>query len=465
MANPIQYTPIPYEPPEAIFQRLQSQSNILFLDSALQTADTGRYSFIGIDPVEVIVGQGERVTTPQGTQYCEDPFAFMQTWLQASMTDPLPDLPPFQCGLAGVCSYDSLRYYHPITLQRSSGYYDWAMAYYDLSVSFDHVTQQAWIVANGYPESSLSRRIQRATQRIATWLPHVTEPINMHPSKLVCSPLQANFTTAGYQQAVQQAKDYIREGDIFEVNLAQRFTAEYTGDPAQWYQRLRAINPAPFAGYTNLAGTYILSSSPERFIRLSGRDIEARPIKGTMARNICPQQDRIQARTLEQSTKDRAENIMIVDLMRNDLSRVSDSSSVKVPTICGVETYANVHHLVSVITSRLTAGASASDLLRATFPAGSITGAPKNRAMEIIALLEPHNRGPYCGSMGYMSSTGDMDWNVMIRSVVMQEGTLHIHSGGAVTLHSCPQTEYEETVTKVMKLAESLGVTLTTGAH
>lgn len=465
MASPIQYTSIPYEPPEVIFQRLQSQPNLLFLDSALQTVETGRYSFIGIDPSEIVIGHGKTVTTGQGTQPCDDPFAFMQAWLQASMTDPIPGLPPFQCGLAGVCSYDSLSHYHPITLQQTSGYYDWAMAYYDLIVSFDQVTKQAWIVANGYPEASLSRRIDRATERIKTWLPRITQPTINKPSRLVCSPLQANFTAAGYQHVVQQAKDYIREGDIFEVNLAQRFTATYTGDPAQWYQRLRLINPAPFAGYTNLAGTAILSSSPERFIRLSGRDIEARPIKGTIARSTCPEQDRIQARTLKQSTKDRAENIMIVDLMRNDLSRVSEPTSVQVPTICGVETYANVHHLVSVITSKLTAGASASDLLRATFPAGSITGAPKIRAMEIIAALELHNRGPYCGSMGYMSSTGDMDWNVMIRSLVMQEGTLHLHSGGAVTLHSCPQAEYQETVTKAMKLAESLGVTFTGGVH
>jgi para-aminobenzoate synthetase component 1 len=269
--------------------------------------------------------------------------------------------------------------------------------------------------------------------------------------------ITSNFSQQSYCAAVAKMQQYILSGDIFEVNLSQCFKCDIADlDVYRLYQRLRYFNPAPFAAYTNLANIHLLSSSPERFLRLSGSKVEARPIKGTINRSSDINTDYQNIQQLLNSEKDKAENTMIVDLMRNDLSKVALPHSVIVEKLCGLESYANVHHLVSVITATLAPQVSAIELLKNTFPGGSITGAPKIRAMQIIAEIEPHTRGPYCGSMGYIGFNGEMDLSILIRTIIYQNGKVTFHGGGAVTLNSEPLHEYQESMAKVATLFQAL---------
>jgi para-aminobenzoate synthetase component 1 len=252
--------------------------------------------------------------------------------------------------------------------------------------------------------------------------------------------------------------DYIYAGDIYQANLSQRFqTILPEGDsPFALYQRLRRLNPAPFAAYLNFGDIVIASASPERFLQLRGGWVETRPIKGTRPRGATPVEDKAHARELLASEKDRAENVMIVDLLRNDLSRVCRDHTVTVPELCVLESYATVHHLVSTVVGQLNPGATAIDLLRATFPGGSITGAPKIRAMEIIAALEPTQRGPYCGSIGYVGFDGNIDSSITIRTYAIKNNVVTFQAGGGIVADSDPAAEYEETLTKAGALMEAV---------
>jgi para-aminobenzoate synthetase component 1 len=251
-------------------------------------------------------------------------------------------------------------------------------------------------------------------------------------------------------------KDYILAGDIFEANISQRFSADLLDRPFDLYRRLREINPATFSAYLAFDDTILASASPERFLKLTHGQVETRPIKGTRPRGKTAQEDQAFANELMKSEKDHAENVMIVDLLRNDLSRVCEDHSVQVPQLCGLESYPAVHHLVSVVTGKLTSKLTAVDLLRATFPGGSITGAPKIRAMEIIAEIEPTRRGPYCGSIGYIGFNGDMDTSIAIRTYAIKNNKVTFQAGGAVVVDSDPVDEYEETLTKARALKKAL---------
>ena len=274
---------------------------------------------------------------------------------------------------------------------------------------------------------------------------------------VVVTNLTSNFTEKEYSVAVDRAKEYILSGDIFEVNIAQRFSGSLiSGSSYDLYQKLRSANAAPFCAFSNIGNTSILSTSPERFLKLNQRNIETRPIKGTIARCSSQEDDVKNANQLINSAKDRAENVMIVDLMRNDLSKVSTLHSVKVQKLCGLESFRNVHHLVSVITAELSSNNDAISLLKSCFPGGSITGAPKIRAMEIIDEIEGVRRGPYCGSIGYISDNGCMDISILIRTVVQKGQSITLHSGGAITLDSNATIEYAESLTKAATLISTL---------
>jgi para-aminobenzoate synthetase component 1 len=270
--------------------------------------------------------------------------------------------------------------------------------------------------------------------------------------------LESNFTQPGYETAVQRVIDYILAGDIFQANLSQclqtRLPSGLTG--FNLYRRLRKVNPAPFAAFVRFDDIEIVSASPERFLKLQQGRIETCPIKGTRPRGATPQADQALAAELLASEKDRAENVMIVDLLRNDLSRVCRDGSVNVPRLCELETFATVFHLVSTVTGELLPGKTAVDLLRACFPGGSITGAPKIRAMEIIAELEPTQRGPYCGSIGYIGFDGSMDTSITIRTYGIKDGIVTFQAGGGIVADSRPADEYEETVAKARALIRAL---------
>jgi len=261
--------------------------------------------------------------------------------------------------------------------------------------------------------------------------------------------LGSSFSHHGYLDVVSKVREYIYAGDIFQANISQRFEAPFDETPWSLYRRLRQHNPAPFAAFLDLPGVAVVSASPERFLQVdpSGR-VETRPIKGTRARGFGPEHDAALAQALTESAKDRAENLMIVDLMRNDLSRVCLAGSVRVSELFTLERYATVHHLVSTVVGDLAPGTDALDLLRAAFPGGSITGAPKLRAMEIIAECEPSRRGVYCGSIGYWSLTGALDTSIAIRTAVVRDGRVYFSAGGGIVADSVPEQEYRETLDK-----------------
>jgi para-aminobenzoate synthetase component 1 len=266
----------------------------------------------------------------------------------------------------------------------------------------------------------------------------------------------STFDRPGYLAAVRRAIDYVHAGDCFQVNVAQRLLHPAALPPLELYGRLRARNPAPFAGYFDLGDFALASASPERFVRVQGGEVETRPIKGTRPRGSTPEEDRRRAEELLRSEKDRAENVMIVDLMRNDLGRVCAWGSVRVAAVCRLESYRTVHHLVSEVRGRLRPGAGPMDLLRAAFPGGSVTGAPKVRAMEVIAELEPTARGPYCGSLGYLGFDGSADTSILIRTFTAGRGWLQFPVGGGIVADSTPEGEYAETLHKAEGLLGAL---------
>jgi para-aminobenzoate synthetase component 1 len=269
-----------------------------------------------------------------------------------------------------------------------------------------------------------------------------------------------NFDSCGFREVVQKARDYIYAGDIFQVNLSQRLLCPARCDSADLYQKLRQVNAAPFAGYFDLGTAQIISASPERFLQVKERWIETRPIKGTRRRTGDATLDSQIAQELMTSEKDRSENIMIVDLLRNDLSRVCEIESLNVTQLCDVEAFPFVLHLVSSIRARLRNDATVTELVAAMFPGGSITGAPKIRAMEIIAELEPTVRGPYCGSLGYFSSDGGMDWNILIRTLTASRGWWQFQVGGGIVADSVPEDEEEETWTKAAGLVAAINASI-----
>jgi para-aminobenzoate synthetase component 1 len=275
--------------------------------------------------------------------------------------------------------------------------------------------------------------------------------------------LRSSFTHRGYLDAVTRVREYIVAGDIFQANLSQRLEAPLEEDHWHLYRRLRDVNPAPFAAYLEFDGVHVASASPERFLQLTpSGQVETRPIKGTRPTGLSPQHDAALSRSLADSEKDRAENLMIVDLLRNDLSRVCRPGSVRVPELFALERYRTVHHLVSTVVGQLAPGRDATDLLAAAFPGGSITGAPKVRAMEIIAELEPSRRGVYCGSIGYLSVTGAMDTSIVIRTLVALGGRAYFQVGGGIVADSEPEQEYQETLHKARALVAALAGAVTT---
>lgn len=453
---------IPYQDPLTVFACFAWQEGAIFFDSAQLRENCGRHSFIAVDPFFTLQSKNG-VIHLNDQRFIGDPFAVLAENLAKFQLMTIADLPPFQGGVAGYFSYDLYQHLEKINGQQvdDMNFPDLVIGFYDLVIAFDHFLQQAWIFSSGYPIQEKSARAMRAKERI-NWLQARLNPIPPLPALsnaiIDADAIETSFTAQDYHAAIGQVMDYILAGDIFEANLTQRFKARLPDrlHPFDLYRRLRLLNPAPFAAYLQFDNTVLASASPERFLKLTQGKAETRPIKGTRPRGKTTMEDLALANELMNSAKDRAENVMIVDLMRNDLSRVCEYHSVKVPQLCGLESYAAVHHLVSVITGKLHAKLQAVDLLRATFPGGSITGAPKIRAMEIIAELEPTRRGPYCGSIGYIGFNGDMDSSIVIRTYAIKDNNVTFQAGGAVVADSDPRAEYDEVLTKANALYKAL---------
>ena len=420
-------TEIAYLEPALYAARLRDQANVLLFESVMRHEHLGRWSFLGCNPSETLR---------------DESLEIIRRELANGALDPIPGLPPFQGGYAGFITYDAGWQFqgtkHPPKFKPLCP--EMIFHRYDTVISFDHLQERAFIIGPDHAQ------FEKLLKRKPT-------PSGSH----VIEGWQSNFTRPDYEAAIQRTVDYILAGDIFQANITQCFSANIPSDFSAFafYQNLRAKNPATFAAYCDFGDMQIASSSPERLVKMAGRHLEARPIKGTRKRDTDTAKDEALIAELQSSRKDRAENVMIVDLLRNDLSRIAKPGTVKVPLLCGLESYANVHHLVSVVEAEARDGLDSIDLLKAIFPGGSITGAPKIRAMEIIAELEQQARGLYCGSLGYLGFNGNADFNIAIRTAFFSQGKAYVQGGGGITARSRPAAEYEESLTKISRIMEA----------
>jgi para-aminobenzoate synthetase component 1 len=468
-----------------LFLRLASLPGLIFLDSSPVSSEhagaansLSRFSFLAADPLETL-----RCEHPRSQSEARGVLADLAARVAAISRPTIPGLPPFQGGYAGLLSYD-----HGLAIlglgapPAEPTTPSLVMGLYDVVLAFDHARSRGWLFSQGFapsgspdggPLARQARGIERACQLLGR-LGRVEEspagglagvpsasPAVVPAVQRVPLPghvgIRATHTAAAYRQMVANAVELIRRGDIFQVNLAQRFAADVCPSPVHLHLAARQINAAPFAAVVDLsgsglaAGEWIVSSSPERLLQLShGPRQVARmhPIKGTRRVIHSPEADLYAGADLDASEKDRAENVMIVDLVRNDLSRVCEPESVRVEALCRLERYAYVQHLVSIVAGQLRPDVSAIDCLAAVSPGGSVTGAPKRRACEIISELEGLSRGPYCGSVGYLSCDGAADFSILIRTFVAAAGSLTFSAGGGITVGSTPADEHAETLHK-----------------
>jgi para-aminobenzoate synthetase component 1 len=424
--------------------RLVDEPWSLWFDSA----QGGRYHLLLAFPVTTLVTRAglTRINREGGDESREsgDPLALLRREL-ASL-DLSSSTSPFSAGAAGYIGYEQ-----GLALQglphRGDAMPELAMGLYPGALVVDQATEQAWLTGLDDRRGAVWR------ERMLTALEKNAPP----PEDFrLTGPIRGAMTESDYASAFERVQAYIRAGDCYQVNLAQRYAAPCAGHPWALYRALRRINPAPYSAWMNFPFGQVLSSSPECFLTLRDGQVETRPIKGTRPRRADPAEDARQVAELSASAKDRAENLMIVDLLRNDLGRVCRPGSIRVPDLFRVEHYATVHHLVSAVTGELAAGRDALDLLAACFPGGSITGAPKRRAMEIIDELEPAGRGVYCGSLGYIGADGDMDLNIAIRTLTVADGEVSYWAGGGLVADSRVEEEYRECGHKARALREAL---------
>ena len=371
----------------------------------------------------------------------KDPFELLRHDLNASVA-AVPDV-PFAGGALGYWGYDLARPMHSVTelAQDDEKIPKMAVGIYDWALLVDHQQKRTRLVSHlRYAET------QQLLEDIKLRLAH--PPVTHSQSFQVHGKVKSNFSRSSYEHAYEQVQAYLQSGDCYQINLAQRFSAQAAGDAYEAYRYLRVISPAPYAAFLNIPNLQILCASPERFLSVQHGIVETKPIKGTRPRGKDKQQDQHLIDDLARHPKDRAENLMIVDLLRNDLGKSCVPGSVCVPKLFEIESYSNVHHLVSTVQGRLAEGHTALDVLRDCFPGGSITGAPKQRAMQIIEQLEPHRRGVYCGVIGYIGFDGNMDSNIVIRSLIYSHGEIRSWAGGGIVADSNCADEYQETLDK-----------------
>ena len=455
----IQQVELPYLKNSAnLFSQFSDHDWSIFLDSGYPSKNAGRYDILVTEPIATIISHANitTVTTPASKkQYSNiSPFEVLRTTLSLYTTKLNSDhhTLPFQSGALGYFSYDLARTIEkiPNIAKNTEQLPEMAIGIYTWAIVIDHQQKKSYLTGEILKKNSYW-----------TWQTLIDNFSQPHKKKKkeafrVTGSIQSNLKYSQYKEAFKQIKHYIIAGDCYQINLTHRFSASASGHPWNAYQKLRKLNPAPFSAYINTPFGQILSSSPERFLKVRQKKVEAKPIKGTRPRSNNTDKDREQLKALRSSPKDRAENVMIVDLLRNDISRVCQTGSVTVPKLFDIESYSTVHHLVSTVQGSLATNKDAIDLLSACFPGGSITGAPKIRAMEIIESLEPHRRGIYCGAIGYIDFNGNMDTNIAIRTLAYNQNTIRYWVGGGIVHDSKVDEEYQETLDKGKALLELL---------
>jgi para-aminobenzoate synthetase component 1 len=444
--------------PEAAFERLRGRRGLFWLDSSRRGPGGGRYSVMGCEPFSVFRSRGSEWSVER--QGCPtergrgDPLGELERMLLVYQVDGDAEGPvPFRCGAVGYLGYGFGAQVEPAGGGEPAGPLDppdahWA--WHDAAAVWDHGSGRAWLVGAGW-----RRPPAAAIAELAGWLAGAGSPPAVPPPP--AGEFQSDFTREGFLEAVGSVRERIAAGEIYQMNLAQRFSGPLSEDPAQLYRRLRRLNPSPMSAYLDAGDCAVLSSSPERFLSLSNKRIRTFPIKGTRPRGETAEEDARLRRELVASAKERAELLMIVDLLRNDLGRVSRFGSVRVRRLHDLETFATVHHLVGEVEGEVLPGVGPSALLRAVFPGGSITGAPKIRARRIISEVEPVPRGVFSGSIGYWSACGRVDLNIAIRTIVCHGGRASFHVGAGIVWDSDPASEFAETLAKGRALLAALG--------
>lgn len=449
--------------PLQAFSAIRNMPYSLFLDSADPAHPGSRYSYVMGFPIETIESKNGKTMVTNWDQRLSlpgDPFDIVRQRLSdwVARADHVPNLPPFQGGAAGYFGYDLGRTIENIPEEAldNPDIPDMAVGLYDQVYAYDNKTGKGWIITHAKNDRDAKRKQEFMLAQISK---RTSDPVYT-PSVFDWRSSDSQKT---YCEKVGRVIEYIRAGDIFQANISQRFEAELpvNYDTFGHYIVLREVNPAPFAGFMNLGNITVSSASPERFLNVDTRgEVTTMPIKGTRPHVSDPALDRQYREDLLNSEKDRAENIMIVDLLRNDLSKVCQPDSISAHNLCQLETFASVHHLVSTVRGTLRKDKDALSLLRACFPGGSITGAPKIRAMEIIEEIEPTRRGPYCGSMACVGFDGHMDSNILIRTLVFEKGKVSFQAGGGIVADSDPEAEYQETLHKAEAIFRSFEVGL-----
>jgi len=466
--------------PLSAFARLDAGTCGCLFESVVGGEKVGRYSFLGADPFLLLEARGRTVTvggpgTALETFQSDDPFAELQRRMAPFRPARLPELPPFTSGAVGYAAYDAVRYVEdlPDAPPDDLGLPDISFAFYDRLVVFDNVTKSLDVVVladvgDGSP-AAIDRGREVARERIDATIDKLFAPFDWPPAAdigprreprcLEDGTAVSTFSREGFLAAVDKAIEYIRSGDVFQVVLSRRIELPCAFPPIELYRTLRVVNPSPFMFYLRTPSTTLVGSSPEIMVRLVDGKLTVRPLAGTRPRGHTPEEDKALAEGLLADPKERAEHVMLIDLGRNDVGRVAEIGSVKLSDVMSIERYSHVMHITSNVTGTMRSGTNAFDALRACLPAGTVSGAPKIRAMEIIDELEPRRRGPYAGAVGYIDFGGSMDTCIALRTVVITGERAYVQSGAGIVADSVPESEFQETLNKAKGLLVSLEMT------
>ncbi len=464
--------------PVSAFRKIERSAPSFLFESVVGGEKVGRFSFLGTEPFLRFEARGRevRIFEPQAVQSAvwtpsNDPFADLEALLAKYRAVHLPGLPRFAGGAVGYAAYDAVRYSEklPDAPPDDRGLPDLSFALYDQMVLFDHIRKTVLVVAHAHLGEGVDPKAayDQAAAKVDQLVERLSAPGPSLPLDDIDTdgPVQvvpkSNFTRDAYEAVVRHCQEYIKAGDIFQVVPSQRFQVETTAQPFDIYRVLRVVNPSPFLFYLNFGDFHLIGSSPEILVRVEDGAVTVRPLAGTRKRGKDEAEDRALAEELLADPKERAEHIMLVDLGRNDVGRVAEHSSVVLSDLMKVEKYSHVMHITSNVTGKLAEGKTAFDALRAGLPAGTVSGAPKVRAMQVIDEVEPQRRGPYAGAVGYIDFTGNMDTCIALRTLVLVGQTAYIQAGGGVVYDSVPGDEYEETVNKARVLLKAIEIAQT----
>lgn len=454
--------------PVSAFRKIDDGRYAFLLESIEGGEKWARYTFLGAAPEVVIRSRGTVVEVletgkPLRREEVADPLGFVRDYLARFTPVEIPGIPRFFGGAVGYLGYDMVRYFERLPTERPAviGAWDSYFVITDTMLIFDNVSQKIKVVSNAHLEGTTPEKAYaEAVAKIDALISKLKAPLS--PSPAVPATGKVAFTSnvgkADFEAAVEKAKEYVRAGDVIQVVLSQRFSGELTVDPLDIYRVLRTLNPSPYMFFLRFDDTLVVGASPEVMVRKEGDRVELRPIAGTRPRGVTPEEDAHLAEELLADPKERAEHVMLVDLGRNDLGRVCTTGSVRVSELMVIERYSHVMHIVSNVQGELAPGKDSFDVVRATFPAGTLSGAPKVRAMEIIDELEPVRREVYGGAAGYFSFSGNMDLAIAIRTLVIRDGKVHLQAGAGIVADSVPAAEYQETVNKAMAVVKAIEI-------